>query len=227
MTPPKTYHQNVIASGTKKINDFKVDCLYKLDDLKLKHLAEIQKFNDYWASEEILVRYSSPSPELQDLYHQEEKLVEFKEYAQAANIRQYRISLEEKETKESQEKLLSDAKSKLRILEKKHQYELECLEAYFQEGIRKLQYKKENDAIMFQKRLIKLNKDHENPIDRAPLPASWRFSEMGTQTPMAVTTPRTRVKFANFKKTKPIVKLELHGITSRPSTCIQRVRIQL
>lgn len=213
------------ANWNKKMQDFKIDCLYKLDDLKIKHLAEIEKFNDYWTSDNVVNRYSSPSSTLRDLYNQETKFIDFKDYNQASIIRSRRKEQEKKETEAAQNQLISDAKVKLEVLRKKHQYELDRLEAYYIEGVTNLKLKKEKEELLFEKRLTKLKKDRENPVNRAPLPQSWRFSEMGTQIPMAVTTPRTRVKLANFKKSKQITKLEIKGITSRPATSLQRVRL--
>lgn len=215
------------ANWDKKIKDFKIDCLYKLDDLKIKHLAEIQKFNDYWTSDEILIKYSSPSPTLQDLYHQENKLLEFHDFNQASIIRKQKLELEEQETEQAQQKLIDDAQAKRKILNKRQIYELQRLEQYQIDGVNKLMLLKERDESRFGKRLYKLTQDRDNPNARPPLPQSWRFSEMGTQVPMAVTTPRTRSKLVEFRKSTPTTKLEIKGITSRPGTSIQRVRITL
>ena len=113
------------ANWNKKMHDFKIDCLYKLDDLKIKHLAEIEKFNDYWTSDDVVNRYSSPSSTLRDLYNQETKFIDFKDYNQASIIRSRRKEQEKKETEAAQNQLISDAKVKLEVLRKKHQYELD------------------------------------------------------------------------------------------------------
>jgi len=194
------------------MENLKIKSLEEYEKLIERQKNEIEEFNIMWSSEEKLRKYSKPSIELQVLRDKEKSMILQKQYNQAVYFRKEAEKLEEIETKRAQNFAQRDCEIQKQSLFKRHINEKQSCSVHHENEEIALKEKLKKDIEKIYARISKLEYDKERGFfpehNESPLDEDTRASHA----PMALSTPRTREKYLEFRQSVPFKKLVLKPI---------------
>ena len=221
----------------------------KMDDLKEKHLQEIDAFEEYWSRPEIAQRFNKPSPSLSQLRRQQKSMALVHDYDNAKAVKKEADVKENQEKSEALKRIEMTIKSEYKQLMEKQNKEMICLQDNHDKNIANLQLNKDKEVSVAHNAELKLLKEFQAkfessktsgkpklmvPIVKQRSPASAKqhslasLSYISNNSTTGVISNRTRAQLYNYRVCPENGTLQIKpvdvGKTVRALTPITRQR---
>jgi len=199
-------HQKLNEAWDAKIETFMAADTKRLDELKQKHLMELEEFNLKWRDPVFLRHYNKPSAKLLQLREMEKARAVSRLYSKAKEMKYVADKVQKEETTMAQQKIAAQMQFEKKRLVEKHDKELKRHEEHRILAVQNMNVEREQSMRHILSAMQQIKAKKGNISTKVATPTSPHETAENGESPLS---PRTQKLYAHFRSEKRKTRLEV------------------
>lgn len=210
-------------SWRNKLLNFEKEKINRLNELEKTHKRELVALEQHCSSQEFLVNFDKPSGSLLHIRKLQKIRALSKDFIGAKALKKQADELQLKESEEAKQRAIQRMKVLYGNLMQKQERELFCAKQKLLRQKTELELERDDELKPLKSLLTQLENNSHGPLKYFNPTKSRSFVPLAS-----ATTPRTRKKVAEYKRSVSGQRLNLNGIDVtkyiRPNTAVRRLK---